>query len=260
MANTCPRRKPGTQTIVRALCQAFSIPIYLFILSLASTNATAQPLALTSRDLLAAAPADLARLLESARPSPLSAAQKALVLNTLPEKGEVTNLDSTSRQKLLALTPMLQAAKRELVYVIKVIDVPSAVIGLHARTVLLISQMALTLLAPDELQALVAHEIGHEYVWADYERATLLADNTHLQDLELVCDILAIVTLRTVGQDGSRLVSGLEKLLRFNRERFGPAYSESRYPTLARRRAVARAVEAEFESQDRGGVKGLRPF
>jgi hypothetical protein len=107
---------------------------------------------------------------------------------------------------------------------------------------------------------LVAHEIGHEYVWADYERATQLADDTHLQDLELVCDILAIVTLRTVGQDGSQLVSGLEKLLRFNRKRFGTAFNESRYPALARRRAVAQALESEFKSPYRGGAKGARPY
>ena len=249
MANTRPRRrKPGTPVIVRALCQAFSIHILVFGLLLASTEAAAQPLPLTSRALLAATPADLTRLLESARPFPLSASQTAVVLNSLPKKGEVTDLDSPSRQKLLALTAVLQAAKRESLYVIKIVDVPAAIVGLHARTVILISQTALTLLAADELRALVAHEIGHDYVWADRELAMAYADTTHLQDLELVCDILAIVTLHTAGHDGSRLISGLEKLLRFNRERFGPADNESAYPTLARRRAVARAVEAEFES------------
>jgi hypothetical protein len=76
----------------------------------------------------------------------------------------------------------------------------------------------------------VAHEIGHEYVWADYERVSRLADDTRLQDLELVCDLLGILTLRRIGEDGAQLVTGMEKLIRFNRERSGEAVNEGRYP------------------------------
>ena len=50
-----------------------------------------------------------------------------------------------------------------------------------------------------------------------------LADDTRLQDLELVCDLLGLLTLRRIGADGARLVTGIEKLIRFNRERFGAA-------------------------------------
>jgi hypothetical protein len=89
----------------------------------------------------------------------------------------------------------------------------------------------------------VAHEIGHEYVWADYERVSRLADDTRLQDLELVCDLLSILTLRRIGADGARLVTGMEKLIRFNRERFGAAANEGRYPTLERRRAERRRLK-----------------
>ena len=231
----------------------------MFVLSVWSgTDLTAQPLQITSRDLLAATAAELTELLELSRPDPVSPAEKAGVLHTLPEKGEVTRLDATSRLKLIAVVRVLQAAKRESTYVVKIIDLPQAVVGLHARTVVLISRMALTLLSSDELRALVAHEIGHEYVWADYERSKELADDTHLQDLELICDILAVVTLRTVAQDGSALITGIEKLVRFNRTRFGTADHESRYPSLARRRAVIRAVEAEFESRPRDPLKDDR--
>ena len=184
----------------------------MFVLSVWSgTDLTAQPLQITSRDLLAATAAELTELLELSRPDPVSPAEKAGVLHTLPEKGEVTRLDATSRLKLIAVIPVLQAAKRESTYVVKIIDLPQAVVGLHARTVVFISRMALTLLSSDELRALVAHEIGHD-VWADYEGSKELADDTHLQDLELICDILAVVTLRTVAQDGSALITGIEKL------------------------------------------------
>ena len=93
----------------------------------------------------------------------MSAQAKARILRTLPPKGEVTKLNASARRKLAALSPLLRATGRDSVYEIKVVDVPLARIGLYERTVLLISETALTLVEADELQALVAHEIGHEY-------------------------------------------------------------------------------------------------
>jgi hypothetical protein len=196
----------------------------------------------TSQNLLATDPNAFARFLETARPAPVSAKDKARVLSTLPLEGEVTDFSASARQKLAALTKVLRATGRESVYDIKVIDVPQAAIGLHARAVILISEPALTLLDADELQALVAHEIGHEYVWTERERAFQLADRSRLKDLELMCDGIAIVTLHGLGMDVSRLMAGVQKISRFNRERFGTANNERNYPTLAQRQAFARAV------------------
>jgi Peptidase family M48 len=196
----------------------------------------------TSQHLLATDPNAFRRFLETARPAPVSTEDKARVLSTLPLEGDVTDFSASARQKLAALTKVLRATKRESVYEIKVIDVPQAAIGLHARAVILISESALTLLDADELQALVAHEIGHEYVWTERERAFQLADRRRLKDLELMCDGIAIVTLHGLGMEVSRLMAGVQKISRFNRERFGTAVNERDYPTLAQRRAFARAV------------------
>ena len=196
----------------------------------------------TSQDLLATDPVAFGRFLEAARPAPVSAEDKARVLSTLPVEGEVIGFSAPGRQKLAALTKVFRATGRESVYEIKVIDVPQAAIGLHGRAVLLISQAALTLLDAGELQALGAHEIGHEYVWTQRERAFQLADRSRLKDLELICDGIAIVTLHGLGLDASSLVTGVEKISRFNRERFGTANNEGDYPTLAHRQAFARAV------------------
>ena len=59
-----------------------------------------------------------------------------------------------------------------------------------------------------------------------------------------MCDGIAIVTLHGLGMDMSRLMSGVQKISRFNRERFGTADNERDYPTLAERRAFARAMSA----------------
>ncbi len=198
----------------------------------------------TSQDLLATDSAVVARFLETARPAPVSADDKARVLSTLPPDGEVTDLSASARRKLAALNHVLRATGRESVYEIKVIDVPQAAVALYARAVILISEAALILLDADELQASLAHEIGHGYVWTERERAFQLGDHTRLKDLELVCDAIAIVTLHGLGMDVSRLMSGVEKTSRFNRERFGTANNERDYPILAERQAFARAMAA----------------
>jgi hypothetical protein len=194
------------------------------------------------RDLLSTEPGAFARLLETARSTPVSAGDKARILSSLRETGEITNLNTRALQKLAALSRVLRAT--DSVYVVKVFAVPQAAIGLHARTILLISEAALTLLSADELQAQVAHEIGHEYVWLEYERAFGLADRNRLKELEPVCDGIAIVTLHGLGMDPSRLMAGVEKISRFNRERLGTAPNKGSYPTLAQRRAFARALTA----------------
>jgi hypothetical protein len=102
----------------------------------------------------------------------------------------------------------------------------------------------LTLLDPDELQAVVAHEIGHEYVWAEYRTARDQNDLRRLKELELFCDGVATVTLHLAGLNPTRLLAGLEKVIRFNWQRLGPALNEAHYPPLAERKRFIQAVIA----------------
>ena len=203
----------------------------------------------SSRNLLAMDPSAFVQFLKTARPEPVSAKDKARASSSLPEEGEVTNLNAAARLKLAALADVLRATGRDSVYDIKVIAVPQAAVALYARAFLLISEPALTLLDADELRALVAHEVGHEYVWADRERSVTLGDRSRLKDLELMCDAIAVVTLHGLGMDVSRLMAGLEKISRFNRKRFGPADNEKDYPTVAERGAFAAAVIAWTSAQ-----------
>ena len=203
----------------------------------------------TSQNLLATDPNALARFLETARPKPVSSEDRARVLSTLPPEGEVTDLSASARRKLAALNELLRTSGRESAYEIKVVDVPQAGLALYARSVILVSEAALTLLDADELQASLAHEMGHGYVWTEREQAFQLGDHKRLKDLELVCDAIAIVTLHGLGMDVSRLMSGVEKTSRFNRERFGKANNERDYPTVAERRAFAGAVVAWTSAQ-----------
>lgn len=194
------------------------------------------------RDLLVGEPTVFTKLLETARPSPLSTEDMAAILGALPPTGEVTLLEAPGQKKVDAVRQLLTATRRNW-YEIKVIDVPQAAIGLHARAVVLMSAPAIALLSAAELQAMVAHEVGHEYVWAEWHRAHQHADQERLKELELVCDAIAAVTLRQLGMDPSKVIDAIEKVARFNRQRFGSALNEKNYPTLAERRAFARQIQ-----------------
>ena len=194
------------------------------------------------RDLLNAPPAAFVELMQAARPRPMSVEDLGRIVRSLPATGEVTSLDPRALSHLAAVRQILRATNRDW-YEVKVIDVPQAAIALHARAVLLISKPVLNVVTPGELQALAAHEIGHEYVWAEYEGARRGAGQTRLKELELLCDAMAAVTLHDLGLQPSSLVDGITKISRFNRDRFGAAANEAFYPTVAERMAFAGVVQ-----------------
>jgi hypothetical protein len=102
----------------------------------------------------------------------------------------------------------------------------------------MISASALTQRKAEELQALVAHEFGHEYVRVDHARASARSDRGRLKDLELLCDAIAIVTLHGLNLDPSRLVTGLEKIDRYNWNFFKAEVERRSYPSLSERRRL----------------------
>jgi len=187
---------------------------------------------------------EILKLFESARPAPVSDAERGRILATLPTEGNVRELDTAQQEKLADVRSVLQPHRREGVYIIRVIQVAQAAVALHARGVVLISERALDLLDADELQAVVAHEVGHEYFWGDYFLARRDNRQSFLRRLELLCDGIAVITLERLGVNPERLISALDKISRYNRDRFGVAVNETNYPALGeRRRFVERLVE-----------------
>ena len=104
---------------------------------------------------------------------------------------------------------------------------------------MLISREALRLLNADELVAIIAHELGHDYVWDDYEQARKHEDDHRLQELELRCDGIAVIAMARVAV-GSEHLSALTKLARHN-HRLGTS-NEARYVPLEQRARFIRAM------------------
>jgi Zn-dependent protease with chaperone function len=180
--------------------------------------------------------------LDGCRPAPISPSEKAMVLSSLPREGEAVGLSTAEREKMDALTRALAAHGREKVYVLKIVDSPVARTGLHARAVLLVTRAALALLSADELTALAAHEVGHEYIWEAWQTAQRESDRRRVRELELHCDAVAALTLLRIGIPPDRLVSALRRIEEYNSAHF--VMDTSGYPSLAERGAIiARAAK-----------------
>lgn len=165
---------------------------------------------------------------------------------TLPVQG---NLEPNRAEaaKLEALTPVLVHHERHGVIVLQVIDVPQAVIGLYGRAVLLISPAALRMLSEDELQAVVAHELAHDFFWYEYDDALRRRDRRTLHEIELKCDGVATLTLLALRRDPAALTTAITKLTRFN-DALGANANADRYPGLRDRSRFLRAL-LSLESQ-----------
>jgi hypothetical protein len=185
---------------------------------------------------------DSGDVLRVLRPAPLDADARQGVLGALPSTGEL-NPSSTEAEKLAQMENVLVYHDRQHVFQTKVIDVPQAFVGLHARSVLLISRPALRLLSGAELRALVAHEVGHEYFWEDYAHARAARDIPGLHEVELKCDGIAVLTLVELGLDPALLGAAARKLTRYNEE-VGAVANVKDYPDLTERARFARDLVA----------------
>ena len=162
-------------------------------------------------------------------------------MRNLPKEGE---LSPTAQEAMkLAIIPLVLAfhGRKDDMEVRLVAGDGLAFAGLHARTVLLITREALELLDRDELMAVVAHEVGHDYFWDEYEEAQKRGDHRRLQELELRCDGIAIITMEQLRVDIARLVSAATTLGRHNQRAFGKT-DDGRYVPLDQRVQFIRAM------------------
>ena len=158
-------------------------------------------------------------LLRKPRPSPLSPAFRAAVMAALPREGELAPT-AAEAAKIATLEPIFDAHDRKGLIVIKVIDAGYAFVGLHARMVLLLSRDALSVVTADELQAMTVHELAHELFWDEYQAALVARDEARMQELELLCDGIAVFTLKKLQRSPDSLIRAITEMTRHN-ERLG---------------------------------------
>ncbi|MBS1787689.1 MAG: hypothetical protein JST85_08205 [Acidobacteria bacterium] len=145
----------------------------------------------------------------------VSEAHKVEVLASIA-KGEEVELSDGMKGKLAALEPILRYHERDSAIEIKVIEAREAFVRVQGRAALLISEPALNLLPAPELQAVVAHELGHEYFWVEFMEARQQKKHELMREIELRCDGIAVIALLQLRLEPQKLVSALARIGMFN--------------------------------------------
>jgi len=196
-----------------------------------------EPLSAALRFFDQIASSDIDSTLRRLRTIPLSSEERDLTRAMLHlEKALVPT--AAEVKKLETLNAVLIYHERDHAFDIDLVDVPQGFIGLRARVILVISRPTLKILTASELQALTAHELGHEFLWATRDE---IPPGRARQELELKCDGIAALTLLTLGLDPTRVVEAAKKLQNFN-QRFGVAPNAGDYPTLRDRQQLVMAL------------------
>jgi Zn-dependent protease with chaperone function len=76
-----------------------------------------------------------------------------------------------------------------------------------------VSTRALLRLAEEELQAAVAHEVGHLYTMVEAYYAEKAKDHAKLRETELFADAVSALTMKALSKDPAAVLRGIEKEL-----------------------------------------------
>lgn len=187
----------------------------------------------------------------------VSETHKAEVLASIA-KGQGAAVSDGMKGKLAALEPILRYHERDSAIEIRVIKAREAFIRIQGRVVLLISEPALSLLPAPELQAVVAHELGHEYFWVEFMDARQQKKHELMREIELRCDGIAVIALLRLKLDPAKLVSALARIGMFNARLAALIYPlyhpqpDGRLRFIHAMSELAQKTGADFATVDRG--------
>lgn len=196
---------------------------------------------------------DFDAYLKRTRLPKVSAEVKAAALKQLAHEEILTPTEKT-QARLLTLRPLFEYHERGDVLDIKILNRAEAFIGFQGRAVLLISQPALSLLSVEELQAAVAHELGHEYFWHEMMVAQKQKQEDVRRELELRSDAIAVIALHRLGGNPAHLIAAITRVRTFN-ARLGLTDSPH-HPLLPERIGFIRAMSELVKVRANGKREG----
>lgn len=178
--------------------------------------------------------------LKRIRPAAVSAGRRARSLAML-RKEDMIEPSAARQAKLDALRPVLEYLERDTVVEVKVLRLRLAWAGFLEGAAVLVSEEAIDLLTAEELQAVVAHELAHEYFSDEYDAARRNGRYDTVKEIELRCDAIAIITMKGLRLESAALLSGVSKLTTFN-ERRGFPNNRNLVPSVEERKNFSHAV------------------
>jgi hypothetical protein len=157
------------------------------------------------------APEAVRRRLSEMRPPAYQPGQ--VLINEVIKRQELAVVSGKRVERLkAALQPALAYHKRDgklPIYVLRS-DQPRAFVAV--RAVLIITTKLMLIASDAELRGIVAHELAHEYLWEERDRAFIEKDESLLREIELFCDAVATITLKEIGDDPACYAEALERM------------------------------------------------
>ncbi len=187
----------------------------IFALGL-STTIAAQTTKTTETDRALARLGDLApdavrRRLNEMRPPAYQPGP--VLINEIIKHQKLTVISGERVERLkAALQPVLAYHDRDgklPIYVLRS-EQPKAFVDCRAALIMTTKLMLIT--SEAELRGIIAHELAHEYLWEERDRAFKEKDESLLREIELFCDAVAAITLKEIGDDPAHLARGLERM------------------------------------------------
>ena len=110
-----------------------------------------------------------------------------------------------------ALQPVLEYhERRQMPIVVLRSEQPKAY--LVERAVIIITTRLMVIASDEEIRGIVAHELAHEYVWDERNKAKAEKDGKLMRECELFCDVVAAFTLKEIGNDPANYGRIIERL------------------------------------------------
>lgn len=110
-----------------------------------------------------------------------------------------------------ALKPVLAYHERDKMPIVVLrSELPKAYLA--ERAVIIITTRMMMIASDEEIRGIVAHELAHEYVWDERDKAKAANDTNRMRECELFCDAVAAFTLKEIGDDPASFSRIIERL------------------------------------------------
>ena len=135
------------------------------------------------------------------------------LLNEIIKRQELPVCSSQRVERLKeSLQPVLAYHDRDgkLPIIVLRSDQPKAFVV--ARVALIITSKLMFITSESELRGIVAHELAHDYLWEERDRAFKEKNESLLREIELFCDAVAAITLKEIGDDPAYYAQALKRM------------------------------------------------
>jgi hypothetical protein len=136
-----------------------------------------------------------------------------VMLNEIIKRHDLTVITGEPVERFkAALQPVLAYHKRDGKLTILVVrsEKPRAYVAVRAA--LIITTKLMLIASEAELRGIIAHELAHEYLWEERDRAFKEKDQSSLREIELFCDAVAAITLKAIGDDPVSYARALQRM------------------------------------------------